>query len=106
MQAARRLDHNHALDYAARCAVELKRPLVVYEGLRLDYPWASDRLHHFVLEGMAANAERARDQGLTYWPYVETPAQPGRGLLERLAAPAAVVITDAFPAFIVPGQTR
>jgi len=44
MQAARRLAHNHALDYAIACARELARPLVVYEGLRVDYPWASRRL--------------------------------------------------------------
>jgi hypothetical protein len=28
----------------------MKKPLVVYEGLRLDYPWASERHHRFVLE--------------------------------------------------------
>ena len=34
MQIARRLERNHALDYALRCAQELGKPLVVYEGLR------------------------------------------------------------------------
>jgi deoxyribodipyrimidine photo-lyase len=48
-QAYRRLHHNHALDYALRCAGEMEKPLVVYEGLRLDYPWAARRLHRFVL---------------------------------------------------------
>ncbi len=105
MQLYRRLDHNHALDYALRCAVELGKPLVVYEGLRLDYPWASRRLHRFVLEGMRANAETAKDQGLNYWPYVETPSLPAKGLLRGLAARACLVITDDFPCFIVPGQS-
>lgn len=104
MQAYRRLDRNHALDYALRCAEELAKPLVVYEGLRLDYPWASRRLHRFVLEGMLANAAAADKLGLNYWPFVETSKQPGRGLLERLAARAAVVVSDDFPCFIVPGQ--
>lgn len=70
MQAARRLSHNHALDHALREARRLRRPLVLYEGLRLRYPWASARLHRFVLEGMRANAEAAARLGLTYWPWV------------------------------------
>ncbi len=65
MQAYRRLDRNHALDHALRCAEELGRPLAVYEGLRIDYPWASRRLHRFVLEGMQANAARAAELGLS-----------------------------------------
>ena len=63
MQIYRRLERNHALDYALRCAEELGRPLVVYEGLRIDYPWASRRHHRFVLEGMQANAARAARAG-------------------------------------------
>jgi deoxyribodipyrimidine photo-lyase len=104
MQAARRLSHNHALDHALREARRLHRPLVVYEGLRLRYPWASARLHRFVLEGMRANAEAAARLGLPYWPWVERTAGEGRGLLVALAARAACVVTDDFPAFIVPAQ--
>jgi deoxyribodipyrimidine photo-lyase len=105
MQAYRRLDHNHALDYALECARTLGKPLVVYEGLRLDYPWASRRLHQFVLEGMRANVELAKERGLNYWPFVETPDRPARGLVVRLATRATLVVTDDFPCFIVPGQT-
>jgi deoxyribodipyrimidine photo-lyase len=104
-QAYRRLDHNHALDYALRCAGELRKPLVVYEGLRLDYPWASRRLHRFVLEGMRDNAAAAADLGLSYWPFVETPDKPARGLLREIADRAALVVTDDFPCFIVPEQS-
>jgi deoxyribodipyrimidine photo-lyase len=104
MQIYRRLERNHALDYALRCAEERGRPLVVYEGLRVDYPWASRRLHRFVLEGMQANASRAEELGLTYWPFVETEKGQGRGLLRRLCARAALVVTDDYPCFIVPLQ--
>src|SRR5215470_5626507 len=103
MQLGRRLDHNHALDRAL--AAEVDKPLVVYEGLRLDYPWASARLHRFVLEGMRANRTAAAGLGLSYWPYVEAAPRAGRGLLERLAARAAVVVTDDVPCFIVPRQS-
>jgi deoxyribodipyrimidine photo-lyase len=106
MQAYRRFERNHALEYAARCAGELGKPLVVYEGLRLDYPWASARLHGFVLEGMAGNVKEAVRLGLHYWPFVETPRTPAQGLLTRLSARAALVVTDDFPCFIVPGQSQ
>ena len=105
MQIARRLDHNHALDHALAQARRLGKPLVVYEGLRLDYPWASLRLHRFILEGMRANSGAARALGLHYWPWVERRPGEGRGLLAGLAARAALVITDDFPCFFVPGQT-
>jgi deoxyribodipyrimidine photo-lyase len=106
MQAFRRLSHNHALDYALRCAHELGRPLVVYEGLRLDYPWASARLHRFVLEGMQDNAHAAARAGINYWPFVETPHARARGLVARLASRAALVVTDDFPCFVVPDQCQ
>jgi len=105
-QIFRRLERNHALDYALRCASELGRPLVVYEGLRIDYPWASRRLHRFVLEGMAANVARAQALGLCYWPFVERAKGEGRGLLRRLAARACLVVTDDYPCFVVPGQSQ
>ncbi len=102
MQAFRRLSHNHALDYALRCARELDRPLVVLEALRYDYPWASDRIHRFVLEGMLANREAAQRLGVTYWPFVATPSEPGHGLVRRLAERACLVVTDDHPGFVVP----
>lgn len=105
-QLYRRLSHNHALDYALRCAGELGKPLVVYEGLRLDYPWANARLHRFVLEGMRDNARAAKRLGVSYWPFVETPARPARGLLARVAERAALVVTDDFPCFVVPEQSE
>jgi deoxyribodipyrimidine photo-lyase len=105
IQAYRRLNHNHSLDHALQWAIGLKKPLVVYEGLRLNYPWASARLHQFILEGMADNVARAKRLGINYWPFVETSDQPGRGLLHDLAKRACLVITDDFPAFIIPRQT-
>lgn len=105
MQLFRRLDHNHALNYAAACAREMKKPLVIYEGLKLTYPWANDRIHRFALDGMRDNQRRAAQLGLNYWPFVEMPAESGRGLLRRLAADAAVVVTDDYPGFIVPEQS-
>ncbi len=105
MQIYRRLDYNHALNYALACSERWQKPLVLYEGLKLNYPWASQRLHQFILQGMLDNKETAKKLGLNYWPFVETPDDSGRGLLRKLAKDAVAVVTDDFPAFIIPGHT-
>ena len=105
-QMVRRLTANHALDYALHWAEQLGKPLVVYEGLKLNYPWASARFHQFILEGMRDNLATANELGIAYWPFVETPQNPGRGLVRSLAAEACLVVTDDYPQFIVPAQTR
>jgi deoxyribodipyrimidine photo-lyase len=102
MIAQRRLRYNFALDQAIDHARELKLPLVILEPLRCGYPWASDRLHRFVLDGMAANVRAAADRSLLYYPYVEPKAGAGSGLLAALAKRAAVVVTDDYPAFFLP----
>jgi deoxyribodipyrimidine photo-lyase len=106
IQTCRRLHRNHALDHALAAATELGKPLVVYEGLRRDEPWASRRFHRFVLEGMRDNARAAGRLGLSYWPYVETERRAERRLLARLAARAALVVTDDAPGLEVPARTR
>src|ERR1700753_2580637 len=73
-QMFRRLHANHALDHALRLAAEHKKPLVVYEGLKLNYTWANSRHHTFILQGMRDNAVVVKKLGLSYWPFVETSA--------------------------------
>ncbi len=102
MIAARRTTSSVALDHALARARELGRPLLVLEPLRAGYQWASDRLHRFVLDGMAVNARAFAAAGVTYLPYVEPAAGAGRGLLAALAARAALVVTDEQPGFFLP----
>jgi len=100
MVGARRLSWNPALDHAVALARHLNRGLVIFEPLRIDYPWASARFHTFVLQGMVDNAAAATGvPGVTYFPYVEPSHGASRGLLEALAAEAAVVVTDDVPGF-------
>jgi deoxyribodipyrimidine photo-lyase len=105
LQGQRRLRQNLAFSHAQRRANELGKPLVVYEALRFDYPHASDRFHRFVLEGVRDNALDAQARGVAYGFYLEAPGDP-KGTLHRLAARAAVVVTDWLPAFIHPAQTK
>ncbi len=102
MTAFRRRHFNHALERAADHARELHLPLIVFEPLRCDYPWASERLHSFVVDGMRDNVEAFADGVATYIPYVERSRGEGRGLLEALARDAAVVVTDDYPCFFHP----
>jgi deoxyribodipyrimidine photo-lyase len=74
----------------------------VLEALRCGYRWASDRLHAFVLAGMADNARRLANRPVLYHPYVEPARDAGKGLIEALAARACVVVTDEFPSFFLP----
>lgn len=102
MIATRRLSHNFALDRALEHCRELGKPLVIFEALRCGYQWASDRIHQFVIDGMAHNAAVCEKAGVLYYPYVEPRPGAGHGLLEALAADASVVVTDDFPCFFLP----
>ncbi|WP_437659551.1 deoxyribodipyrimidine photolyase [Sorangium sp. So ce1182] len=102
MIANRRTRHNFALERAIAWSLELDRPLVVLEALRCGYRWASDRLHRFVIDGMADNARRFAAAGVLYHPYVEPAEGAGKGLLGALAARACVVVTDDYPCFFLP----
>lgn len=102
MIAARRTEFNYALDRAVALGEELGKPVVIFEALRAGYQWASDRIHQFVLEGMADNEARLKGSGVVYYPYVEPAAGAGKGLLEALAERACAVVTDDFPAFFLP----
>ena len=102
MIAHRRPFWNHALEHAVAQAQRLRKPLLIFEPLRLGYEWASDRLHQFVIEGMRDNAEAFARTTATYVPWVELTADAGKGLLARLAARACLVVTDEFPCFFLP----
>jgi deoxyribodipyrimidine photo-lyase len=103
MVAARRTRWSFALERAVEWAAAFGVPLVVYEPLRLDYQWASDRLHQFVLDGMAATRTAfAGRRGVAYFPWVEPTPGAGVGLLDALAANARIVVTDDYPAFMLP----
>lgn len=102
MIANRRPHWNFSLDHAINYARHLGKPLLVMEALRCGYAWASDRIHRFVLQGMAANQAAFEAAGVAYYPYVEPEHDAGKGLLEALAEHACVVVTDDFPCFFIP----
>lgn len=102
MIANRRANWNFSLDHAVQLAHELRKPLVILEALRVGYRWASDRLHHFVIQGMAEQQRRFAAAPVLYYPYLEPEPNAGAGLLEALASKACAVVTDDFPCFFLP----
>jgi deoxyribodipyrimidine photo-lyase len=110
MLCHRRCQDNQVLQRAVQHCCTLRKPLLILDALRLDYPWASRRSHRFVLDGMASvahdvalwNSLRAKDlaeagdgiAGVMHYPFVELESGAGRGLFAALAARAAVVVAD------------
>ncbi len=106
MTAFRRARWNFSLERACWWAEELGKPLIVLEALRCDYPWASDRLHSFILNGMRDNRAAFSRTPVLYYPFVECSQGRGKGLLPALAARACIVVTDRYPSFFLPRMTR
>ena len=105
MQMYRRAADNAALDYAILRANELGLPCVVYEALRPDYPFASDRFHTFVLESAKGVAVGLAARGVRHAFFLPKTPDEARGVLTKLSLRAALVVTDDYPSFIVPEQS-
>jgi len=106
MTAFRRARWNFSLDRAVCWARELNKPLVVLEGLRCDYQWASERHHSFILNGMRDNQASFENTDALYFPFVERFRNEGKGLLNVLASRACIVIADECPIFFLPRMVR
>jgi deoxyribodipyrimidine photo-lyase len=106
MIAFRRAQWNFSLERAAEWAQELRKPLLILEALRCDYPWACERLHCFIIEGMRDNRDQFANTAAFYYPFVERKKGEGKGLIRALAARASVVITDDYPAFFLPRMIK
>jgi deoxyribodipyrimidine photo-lyase len=110
IQTTMRAWDNPALNFAIEQANLLRLPLLVYQGLRSDYPWANDRIHTFILESVVDLQSDFERRGIAYAFYLESgpreSSRVGPSPLLSLADRAALVVTDFFPTFIVPRQIR
>lgn len=107
VQVTLRARENFAFNYAVEVADRLGQPVLVYHGLRPDYPWANDRIHTFILESAVDLAREFAALGVQYEFYLERePTSRKTSPLVALARRASLVVTDFFPTFIVPRQTR
>src|SRR6476646_11503994 len=102
MQMFKRASHNYALNFAIKVANERNLPLVVYEGLTFEYPWANDRIHTFILQGVAEKKAAFDEQGIRYVFYLQRSSRDPQHTVARLAKESAVLVTDDYPCFIIP----
>lgn len=97
---------NPVIDGAIATANKLNLPVVVYYGLGQSYPHANDRLHHFIIEAARSLAPEVEARGLRCINYIERPAKYEKGLVYRLAADAAAIVTDDVPAYAARRQAE
>ena len=100
LQQALRGRTNPAIDAAVALGNRLGLPVVVYHGLGRHYPHASHRLHRFILEASASLERDVEARGLRFLRHVERDEKPEHGLVYRLAARAAALVTDDQAAFV------
>lgn len=106
MQMFKRTTHNHALNFAIEQANERKLPLVVYEGLKFYYPWASDRIHTFILEGVEEKRKEFEKRGIKYIFYLQKDEKSPKDTVAKIAKDAVLLVTDDFPCFIIPDHNK
>ena len=97
MQATHRFEENWALRYAILEADRLSKPLLIHQGLDPTYEHANDRIHTVILENARALHRRAERLGLRYQFVLRRRRDDDRRVVDRLAARAALVVTDLFP---------
>ena len=106
MTAYRRTRSNFSLQRAAEWAQHLGKPLVILSAVRLDYRWATDRTHAFILDSMADVAAGLAETNAEVLSYVEPEEGAGKGLVFALAERACVVVVDDAPIFFLPRMTE
>lgn len=100
LQQTLRGQNNPAIDAGVQIANRLELPVLVYHGLREDYPHASDRLHHFIIGASREMAKQLNERGIAIAQYVTRPDHEVRGLVYQLAEKSAAVITDRHATFV------
>ena len=106
LQQALRACDNPVIDAAVLLGNELGLPVLVYHGLREDYPYASDRLHRFVLGASRDLAVGCEERGLACAQFVDRAAKREKGLVYRLASEAVAVMLEDQPAFVAQWQAE
>ena len=101
MQINRRFQYNFALEYAVGWANKLDKPLLILEAFSCDYPWATDRTHTFMMQGMKEHLETIDRRSFNYLPFVEKESGQYEQLLMSLSTHASLLVTDEYPVFIM-----
>lgn len=100
LQQTLRGEDHPSIDAGVEIANKLGLPVLVYHGLREDYPHASDRLHGFILGASQEMARTLLKRNIACVQHVVRPSREIRGLVYQLANAAACVVTDQHATFV------
>lgn len=78
---------------------------MVFAALRSDYPWASDRIHAFAIDGISDVVTGCSGR-VACVAYIEPEPGASKGLLKRLTERAAVMVGDDAPVFFLPAARQ
>lgn len=106
LQQALRARDNPVIDASVRLGNALNLPVLVYHGVREDYPYASDRLHRFILGASVDLTGGCRERGLACVRHIDRAERQAKGLVYRLAAEAAAVVLEDQPTFVARWQAE
>ena len=104
-QTLRGNDHP-AIDAGVEIANNLGLPALVYHGVREDYPYASARLHRFILGASREMSRSLEKRGIACLQHIVRPGTETRGLVYKLADDAACVVTDRHATFVAKWQAE
>jgi deoxyribodipyrimidine photo-lyase len=104
LQQTLRAFDNPVIDAAIELGNSIGLPVLVYHWVREDYPFASDRLHYFLLGASRDLQLGCRDRGIRCMNYVDRQGAREKGLVYRLSEDAAAVLTDDQPVFVARDQ--
>ncbi len=105
LQQALRARDNPVIDASIRLGNALALPVLVYHGVREDYPYASDRLHHFILKASRDLGTGCRERGLACVQHIDRDGHREKGLVHRLGANAAAIVLEDQPTFVARWQS-
>jgi deoxyribodipyrimidine photo-lyase len=105
LQQALRARDNPVIDASIRLGNALGLPVLVYHGVREDYPYASDRLHHFILGASRDLGTGCRKRGLAFIQHVDRTGHREKGLVYRLGTEAAAIVLEDQPTFVARWQS-
>jgi deoxyribodipyrimidine photolyase len=105
LQQALRARDNPVIDASIRFGNALGLPVLVYHGVREDYPYASDRLHHFILGASLDLGIGCRERGLACVQHVDRARRREKGLVHRLGTAAAAIVLEDQPTFVARWQS-
>ena len=106
LQQALRANDNPVIDAAIRLGNELGLPVLACQGLREDYPYASDRLHRFILDAGRDLAVGCAERNIACVQFIDRADKREKGLVYRLAAASAALVVKDQPGFVAQWQTE